>query len=327
MITAEHLTKSFGMFAAIEDVSFEVGRGEIIGFLGPNGAGKSTTMRILAGVYPPTRGRALVAGYDVVRDSLRARAIVGYFPERISLYGDMTVASYLAHVAAMKGLDRTRARRDVAEALASCSLEPVRTSVIGTLSKGYRQRVGIAQALVGGPRVLILDEPTAGLDPEQVAELRSLIRELHGERTVILSTHVLSEVEAVCDRVIIINKGRILAVDTPSNLNRQLRRTSEIYLEVGAPDADIVRVLRAIPGVLAVEPCPQPGDGAVALRVATEEHRDLRDLLAATVVNHGWALHELRPVILSLEEIFLSLVATKGSTAKAPNEVRRHLPA
>jgi len=327
MITAENLTKYFGTFAAIENVSFEVGRGEIIGFLGPNGAGKSTTMRILAGVYPPTRGRAVVAGYDIVRDALRARAVVGYFPERVSLYGDMTVTAYLAYVAAMKGLEGTRARQDMAYALASCSLEPVRTRVIGTLSKGYRQRVGIAQALIGAPRVLILDEPTAGLDPEQVAELRSLIRELRGERTVILSSHVLSEIEATCDRVIIINRGRVLAVDTPTNLNRQLRRTSEVYLEVVAPDGDVVQTLRAVPGVLSVEPRANPGDGASALLVATEEGRDLRELIAATVVGHGWALRELRPVMLSLEEIFLSLVATKESATETPNEVRRHLPA
>jgi len=328
MITAENLTKCFGTFTAIEDVSFEVGRGEIIGFLGPNGAGKSTTMRILAGVYPPTSGRAVVAGYDVTRDSLQARSVVGYFPERVSLYGDMTVTAYLGHVAAIKGLARARARQEVDAALANCSLEPVRTRVIGTLSKGYRQRVGIAQALVGAPRVLILDEPTAGLDPEQVAELRSLIRELRGERTVILSSHVLSEIEATCDRVIIINTGRVLAVDTPANLTRQLRRTSEIYVEVVGPGRAVAQALSAVPGVLSVEPRPHGDDGAIAFVVATREDRDLRDLIAATVIGRGWALHELRPVLLSLEEIFLSLIAARrGAAAKAPNEVRRHLPA
>src|SRR5262249_37201261 len=222
MIVAEHLTKRFGSFTAIEDVTFTVAAGEIVGFLGPNGAGKTTTMRILAGVFPPSHGRVSIAGHDVVPDSLRARSVVGYFPERVSVYLDMTVAHYLTYVGEMKGLARAAARRQAVEALASCSLEPVANRLIGTLSKGFRQRVCIAQALTGMPRVLILDEPTAGLDPEQVADMRALIRSLQHQRTVILSTHILPEVEATCDRVIIIHRGRVLALDTPANLNRRL---------------------------------------------------------------------------------------------------------
>ncbi len=329
MIAAEHLTKRFGTFTAIEDVSFTVGRGEIVGFLGPNGAGKSTTMRILAGVYPPTHGHARVAGYDVVREALRARSVVGYFPERISLYLDMAVAHYLRYVGEMKGLDRHRARREAAQAMASCALEPVGSRFIGTLSKGYRQRVGIAQALVGSPRVLILDEPTAGLDPEQVAEMRALIRSLRGERTVILSTHILPEVEATCDRVIIIHRGQILAVDTPANLNRRVRQNSEVYLEVSGPEPDVLEVLRRVPGVSAVVRQPDHGDGSVAVRLTTERDRDLRETLAATIAQHGWGLRELRPVTLSLEEIFLTLVGQlKGpAISRAADEVSRHLPA
>jgi ABC-2 type transport system ATP-binding protein len=311
MIVAEGLTKQFGTFTAIEDVSFEVGRGEIVGFLGPNGAGKSTTMRILAGVFPPSRGIARVAGYDVVADPQRARSIVGYFPERVSLYLDMTVRDYLTYVADMKGVPRPEAGRRLPEVMESCGIAHMHHRIIGMLSKGYRQRVGIAQSLIGSPRVLILDEPTSGLDPEQVAEVRTLIRGLHGERTVILSTHILPEVEATCDRVIIINKGRILAVDTPRNLNQRLRQTSEIYVEVVGPEVDVRARLHALPGVLRVEPAAlgPPHDGIVALTVTTEKERDLRTTIAAALTESGWGLREIRPVTLSLEDIFLTMVA------------------
>jgi ABC-2 type transport system ATP-binding protein len=323
MIRAEGLTKRFGAFTAISNVSFEVGRGEIVGFLGPNGAGKSTTMRILAGVFPPTSGRAVVAQYDVVKEPQRARSVVGYFPERVSLYLDMTVRDYLAYVAEMKSVPRPDAQRQLAELTHSCGVAHMQHRTIGTLSKGYRQRVGIAQALIGSPRVLILDEPTSGLDPEQVAEMRALIRGLRGDRTVILSTHILSEVEATCDRVIIINKGHVLAVDTPLNLNQRLRPTSQIYVEVIGPEADVAARLQAIPGVLQVEPAGHVHrlhNGAVALRVSTEKEHDLRAGIAAAVAGAGWGLCELRPIMLSLEDIFLTMVGDRGrddSTASA----------
>jgi ABC-2 type transport system ATP-binding protein len=331
MITAEGLTKIFGGFTAIEDVSFQVARGEIVGFLGPNGAGKTTTMRILAGVFPPTRGRAVIAGYDVVKESLHARSVVGYFPERVSLYTDMTVEHYLRYVAEMKGVERAAMRRDVAHALEACDLVVVAERVIGTLSKGFRQRVGIAQALVGSPRVLILDEPTAGLDPEQVAEMRTLIRGLRGQRTVILSTHILPEIESTCDRVIIINRGKVLAVDTPTNLNRRLRATSQIYLEVNTRGTSVVDSLSALPGVVSVKTHDSlTADGIVALTVATEQDSDLRETIASTVARCGGALRELRPVSLSLEEIFLSLIGAPRSTTgqtKERHEVPRDLSA
>ncbi|HSP99844.1 MAG TPA: ABC transporter ATP-binding protein [Candidatus Dormibacteraeota bacterium] len=311
MISAERLTKRFGAFTAIEDVSFEVARGEIVGFLGPNGAGKSTTMRILAGVFPPSHGQVRIDGHDMVRDALRARALVGYFPERVSVYVDMTVQHYLRYVGEMKGLRRRDARRAAGIALASCSLEPVADRLIGTLSKGFRQRVGIAQALVGAPRVLILDEPTAGLDPEQVADMRALIRDLRAERTVILSTHILPEVEAICDRVIIIHRGRVLALDTPANLNRRVRRSTQVVVEANGPPAEVLAALRAVPGVRAVE--PQPGDAA-HLVVSADRDRDLREDLAAAIVARGWGLRELRPKTLTLEEIFLALVATPSES-------------
>jgi ABC-2 type transport system ATP-binding protein len=326
MIRAEQLTKCFGSFAAISDVTFQVERGEIVGFLGPNGAGKTTTMRILGGVFPPTSGRALVGGYDVVAEPLRARSIVGYFPERVSLYLDMTVREYLRYVAEMKGVERSQRRTDIERALESCSVAHMAHRIIGTLSKGYRQRVGIAQALIGQPRVLILDEPTAGLDPEQVAEMRRLIRDLRGERTVILSTHILSEVEATCDRVMIINRGRLLAVDTPHNLNQRLRQTSQIYLEVLGPLQAVIDRVRAVPGVLHVEPTSSAPDGLAALTVTTEKERDLRAELAACVTAQ-WRLQELRPVILSLEAIFLSLLNPEQNASPTDHEIPSRLSA
>jgi len=309
MIRATRLTKTFGSLTAISAVSFEVERGEVVGFLGPNGAGKSTTMRILAGVFPPTSGGAVVAGYDVVTDSLRARRVVGYFPERVALYLDLTVREYLRYVAEMKGVGPRQRAADIDRALSGCGISHVAHRLIGTLSKGYRQRVGIAQALVGRPRVLILDEPTAGLDPEQVVEVRHLIRNLRGESTVILSTHILSEVEATCDRVIIINRGQVLAVDTPRNLNQRLRHGSQIHVEVAGPAAAVIDRLRAITGVVNVEPCDAVSDGSVALIVGTREDHDLRAEVAAAITAAHWDLLELRPVTLSLENIFLSLVA------------------
>src|SRR5262250_100627 len=326
MIAAEQLTKRFGSFTAIEDVSFDVEDGEIVGFLGPNGAGKSTTMRILAGVFPPSHGHVRIAGHDVVTDSLRARALVGYFPERVSVYLDMTVEAYLTYVGQMKGLARRAARQQANEAMASCSLEPVAARLIGTLSKGFRQRVGIAQALTGSPRVLILDEPTAGLDPEQVADMRALIRGLQHHRTVILSTHILPEVEATCDRVIIIHRGRVLALDTPANLNRRLRPTSQVHLEARGPADEALRALRAVPGVLAVEKTAA-ADGTVVLTVSTERDRDLRERLADAVLAHGWGLRELRPQTLTLEEIFLSLVGAEPVPAETSHEAAGDQPA
>ncbi|MBX3026651.1 ABC transporter ATP-binding protein [bacterium] len=319
MISAERLTKRFGAFTAIEDVSFEVARGEIVGFLGPNGAGKTTTMRILAGVFPPTHGRVRIDGHDTARNALRARTLVGYFPERVSVYLDMTVQHYLRYVGEMKGRHRRDARRDAAAAMASCSLEPVADRLIGTLSKGFRQRVGIAQALVGAPRVLILDEPTAGLDPEQVADMRGLIRDLRAERTVILSTHILPEVEATCDRVIIIHRGRVLALDTPANLNRRVRRVAQVVVEVHGPPAEVLPALLAVPGVRAVDALP--GEGTHAL-VSADPDRDLREDLAAAVVGRGWGLRELRPKTLTLEEIFLALVASPSDAPAADTAAR-----
>jgi len=324
MIRATQLSKRFGSFTAITDVSFEVARGEIVGFLGPNGAGKSTTMRILCGVFPPSRGRAEVAGHDVVLDSLQARAVIGYFPERASLYLDMTVREYLRYVAEMKSLPSAQHAAAIGRAMEACAVDHVAHRLIGNLSKGFRQRVGIAQALVGRPQVLILDEPTSGLDPEQVAEMRHLIHSLRGDSTVIVSSHILSEIEATCDRVLIMNRGRVLAADTPSNLNRRLRRTSQVHLEIRGPATRAQQALQRIAGILQIDIGAEVAPGVASLTVSTEKDRDARADISSALVQNGIALLELRTVTLSLEDIFLSLVHTPG---QADHEVSRRLPA
>ena len=307
MIEVEGLTKFYGPKAAIEEVSFEVAKGEVVGFLGPNGAGKTTTMRILACFMPPTSGTARLAGFDIGKQSLEVRRRIGYLPESVPLYGDMTVRQYLTFAAEAKGVPRPERSGRVAGVMERCLIADVQERLIRNLSKGYRQRVGLAQALVGNPEVLILDEPTLGLDPKQIIEIRSLIREMRGERTVILSTHILPEVSMVCQRGIIINEGRIVAVDTPENLNLRLQKSSRILLEVEGPAEEVQRTLAGVQGVLAVAP-QEPRDGRWRFLVETEREQDLRKDLARAVTSSGWGLTELRPVDLTLEDIFIRLV-------------------
>lgn len=300
MIEAEGLTKYYGDVMAIEDVSFRIEKGEIVGFLGPNGAGKTTTMRILTGYMPPTDGRAVVAGYDVFHESLAARRHIGYLPETVPLYPEMTVAGYLNFMARLRGVEDRRER--VQRVMEQMDLLDRADDRIGKLSKGYRQRVGLAQALVHNPEVIILDEPTIGLDPKQVVEVRNLIRRLGAERTVILSTHILPEVSQLCERVLIINKGRIVAEDTPEQLTARLEGAERVRVSVG-PEADgVVEVLSAIDGVEGVEVV---GDGTYEVTCALGT--ELRPILAQRIVERGWPLLELRPVAMSLEEIFLEL--------------------
>ncbi len=307
MIEVQGLTKIYGNKAAIQDLTFTVEQGEVMGFLGPNGAGKTTTMRVLSCFLPPTSGRAKVAGHDILTHSLAVRRRIGYLPEHVPLYTDLTVTQYLNFVAEAKGLSRLTRRKRVGEVIERCLLQDATRRIIGKLSKGYRQRVGLAQALLGDPPVLILDEPTLGLDPKQIIEIRSLIRQMQGERTVILSTHILPEVSMVCQRVIIINEGRIVAVDTPENLTRRLQRSTQVLLQVEGPPDQVAVKLREMAGVLKVE----MKDGAGVLRrylVETEKDRDLRQELAMAVCGSGWGLLELRPVDMTLEDIFIRLV-------------------
>lgn len=307
MIQVDRLTKYYGPVPAIQNVSFEVEKGEIVGFLGPNGAGKTTTMRILACFMPASGGSAKVAGYDVLTQSLQARKRIGYLPEHVPLYHDMSVAAYLEFVAELKGVPRAARKRRVNEVMERCLATEVRHRLIGRLSKGYRQRVGLAQALVNDPEVLILDEPTIGLDPKQIIEIRSLMKSLAGQHTVILSTHILPEVSMVCSRVIIINQGEIVAVDTPESLTARLARSDRIEVQVVGPPEAVRAQLNQLPGVLSVdEKTVVSGVGTFVVESARD--RDVRQELSRAIVSQGWGLLELRGMGMTLEDVFIRLV-------------------
>jgi ABC-2 type transport system ATP-binding protein len=296
----------------VDDVSFRVERGEILGFLGPNGAGKTTTMRILTGYMPASEGKALIAGYDVFTQPLEAKRRTGYLPEMPPLYPDMTVREYLDFVARIKGVPAKERKTRVATVMQRTHVDDMAERHCAKLSKGYKQRVGLAQALIHNPEVLILDEPTAGLDPKQIIETRQLIRGLAGDHTIVLSTHILPEVAQTCQRVVIINKGRVAAVDTPDNLTARLTGAETMFIQIDANGADAGPALAAIPGVTRV--VASPGGG---YEVESERGTDVRRELAKNVVNRGWGLLELRPMRMSLEEIFLQ-VTTDESAAEAP---------
>ena len=318
MIEVQHLTKRYGRVTAVDDVSFRVERGEILGFLGPNGAGKTTTMRILTGYLPATEGRAIVAGFDVFEQPIEAKRRTGYLPETPPLYLEMTVREYLTFVARIKGVLPSERRARVERAIEQTRLTEMATRHCGKLSKGYRQRVGLAQAILHNPDVLILDEPTAGLDPKQIIETRQLIKNLAGSHTIILSTHILPEVSQTCERVIIINRGRVVAVDTPDNLTARLRGSDTMYVQVEAPGADILSVLRELPGVTRVTIASQQ-DGVIGCEVDSERGYDIRRDLARVIIEQRWGLLELRPMRMSLEEIFLHLT-TEEADAPAAGE-------
>jgi ABC-2 type transport system ATP-binding protein len=296
-----------------------VERGEILGFLGPNGAGKTTTMRILTGYMPATEGRATVAGYDVFEKPIEAKRRTGYLPETPPLYPDMTVREYLDFVARIKGVSPAERATRVDAAMKRTHVDDMASRFCGKLSKGYKQRVGLAQALLHNPEVLILDEPTAGLDPKQIIETRDLIRSLAGDHTIILSTHILPEVSQTCQRVVIINKGRVVAVDTPDNLTARLRGAETMYVQVDAPGEDVAAVLSRIPGVTRVGPADQRHDSG-AFEVESERGRDVRRDIARGIVTSGWGLLELRPMRMSLEEIFLQVTTEEPAPSEVPSE-------
>jgi ABC-2 type transport system ATP-binding protein len=322
VIEVQHLTKRYGPFTAVNDVSFRVERGEILGFLGPNGAGKTTTMRVLTGYMPPTEGKAIVAGFDVFEQPIEAKRRTGYLPETPPLYPEMTVRDYLDFVARIKGVPRNERRTRVVTAMERTRIADMAKRHCAKLSKGYRQRVGLAQAMLHNPDVLILDEPTAGLDPKQIIETRQLIKDLAGDHTIILSTHILPEVSQTCQRVVIINKGRVVAVDTPDNLTSRLRGSETMYVQVDAQGGDVAAALQEVTGVRRVSASDMRGTIA-GFEVDSESGRDVRRDLAAAVVTRGWGLLELRPMRMSLEEIFLSLTtedAAAAATEVAANE-------
>jgi len=316
VIEVSHLTKSYGKNVAVNDISFDVSKGEILGFLGPNGAGKTTTMRILTGYLPATSGRARIAGFDVFEQSMEVRRRIGYLPENPPLYPDMDVQAYLEFVARIKGISGSDIASRVDHAMEMTNLKDHRAALIKRLSRGYKQRVGIAQAVVHNPDVVILDEPTVGLDPKQIIEVRKLIKGLAGEHTIILSTHILPEASQTCDRVVIINRGKIAAVDTPENLTTQLKGSERVHLEVrGEPEA-LRDTIEQIEGVMKLDIEPIDDSDNLKVTVESESGTDLRGKLAAAVVGKGMELLELKAVSLSLEDIFLQLTTEEGPSPK-----------
>jgi ABC-2 type transport system ATP-binding protein len=318
VIEVQHLTKRYGRVTAVNDVTFRVERGEILGFLGPNGAGKTTTMRILTGFMPATEGKAIVAGFDVFDQPIEAKRRTGYLPETPPLYPDMTVREYLDFVAKIKGVLSADRRQRVNTVMERVRVAEMANRLCSKLSKGYKQRVGLGQAIIHNPDVLILDEPTAGLDPKQIIETRELIKELAGDHTIILSTHILPEVSQTCQRVVIINKGHVVAVDTPDNLTARLRGSETLYVQVDA-SGDAAATLGLVAGVTRVTETDRR-DNLVGYEVESEHGHDVRRDLARSVVASGWGLLELRPMRMSLEEIFLSLTTEEMPGALAAAE-------
>ena len=307
MVVAEHLHKTFGRFTAVKDASFTIEKGEIVGFLGPNGAGKTTTMKMLTGYLPPTAGTAKIAGHDILDEPLESRRHLGYMPENVPLYDDMRVTDYLSYRARLKGVRGSDVRKRIGESIDICGLEPKRKNLISTLSKGYRQRVGLADALLSKPDLLILDEPTNGLDPNQIRQIRELIRSLAENHTVILSTHILSEVEMICNKVIIIDQGEIKAADTPANLTRGLRAAGRVSIEFkGNPDI-VIKELEAfdpVKKVILEETLP---DNWHRLMVRAEPGTDTREKAAAIIAAHGFATRHIYRHIPSLEDVFVEM--------------------
>jgi ABC-2 type transport system ATP-binding protein len=316
LIEVQDLTKTFGERTAVDHISFAVNKGEILGFLGPNGAGKTTTMRMLTSFMPATSGTARIAGFDVFDNSLEVRRHIGYLPENPPVYPDMTVESYLDFVARIKGVPTEKRAQRVTDALEKTNITDKRDELIKRLSRGYKQRVGLAQALVHDPDVIILDEPTVGLDPKQIIEVRHLIKNLAGNHTIVLSTHILPEVSMTCDRVVIINKGKIAAVDTPQNLTSQLKGGQRIRVEVQASEQPLREVLTQIPGASRVQIEAAPLAGHVLATIEAAEGKDIRSAIAARIVEKGWPLFDLKGVSLSLEDIFLELTTDDAAHAQ-----------
>jgi ABC-2 type transport system ATP-binding protein len=321
MINVNGLTKRYARNVAVDNISFEVPKGQIVGFLGPNGAGKTTTMRVLTCFLPPTSGTASVAGFDVLEQPLEVKRRIGYLPEAPPVYPEMEVAEYLSFVGSLKGLKGADLAKRVDEVAGRCAIADVKKKLIGKLSRGYRQRVGLAQAIIHNPDVLILDEPTSGLDPNQIIETRKLIRDLAGEHTIILSTHILSEVEQTCDHAIIINKGKLVAKDSVANLQNRVRGAESVLIAVegrdGSPEPAVVQQrLEGVAGVSRVLPRDHHGN-LLMFEVESLKERPIRGDLARAVVEAGWNLNELRSAAMSLEEVFLELTGADATTPAA----------
>ena len=313
MIEINSVNKLFGSVLALHDISFHVEKGDIVGLLGPNGAGKTTLMRILSCFFTPSSGRVRIAGLDIATDSLSIRRKLGYFPEEVNIYPEMRVAEFLDFVAKLKGIPKTSRKEKISDILDACGLGDVRYRIIGDLSKGYRRRVGLSQALLNNPEVLLLDEPTIGLDPGQLLETRTLIKELSGQQTVILSTHVLSEVTQICNKVIILNKGSIVAVDTPERLETRLTKgTNSMLVQIEASEGKVIEKLKEMPKVIGVQTERTISSNCCDYLIEADKDVDIPRELCALSFKNRWILREIRSVKMNMEEIFLELVAKEG---------------
>lgn len=321
MIKISHLVKNYGSFCAVDDISFEVERGEVVGFLGPNGAGKSTTMNILTGYLSSTSGSVSIGGVDILDDPLNAKRLIGYLPEQPPLYPDMTVDEYLSFAYDLKGCTLNK-EKHIHEVCAVVKIGEVRKRLIKNLSKGYRQRVGIAQALIGNPPVVIFDEPTIGLDPKQIIEIRNLIRTLGKEHTVILSTHILQEVQAVCDRIVIINKGKIVADELTENISRAVENNRRFNIKIAGPQRDVLATLRNLPGVTYAEVLAARDGDAYTYMVESEVGVDIRKKLFWTMAEKKWPIIGLEALGMSIEDIFIAVVDKTGTRKPGEKEQR-----
>ena len=312
MITAENLTKYYGQKCALNDISFEVAQGEIVGLLGPNAAGKTTTMRILTGFFPPTSGKAVIDGEDVSGDSVLLRKKIGYLPESVPLYHDMTVCDFLNFAADAKGVTKLKKKERISTVMEQCNLTLEADKMIGSLSKGYKQRVGIAQAIINEPSVLVLDEPTVGLDPNQVVEIRDIIKNLAGNSTVIFSSHILEEVAKTCNKVIIMNQGKILAIDTPEQLSAKIELQDRLYLEVSGEIDKIKSLLSDHKGIISAEDTMCENENIFAFSIIAEKNPQIRKELVKKIVENNFDLYQLRLEKLTLEEIFTKIILQGG---------------
>lgn len=312
MIKVEHLTKYYGEIRGIDDISFSIEKGEIAGFLGPNGSGKTTTIRILTCFFPPTSGKAQVAGYDVTAQPMEVRRRIGYVPETVPLYPDMKVKTYLNFVAEAKRMGRGERKKKIGDIMEQCGIVDVSHRLVGNLSKGYRQRVGLAQALLNDPEVLILDEPTIGLDPKQVVEIREFIKGLAGERTIILSSHILPEVSMTCERIIIIHEGSIVAVDSPDNLMARLQKTAKTIVHIEGESGAVREKLETLPGIIAVTEKGEISPGVYSYEVESDKVKGVAGDLSHLVHTNNWRLIEMRTEKMSLENIFIELTREEG---------------
>ena len=312
MIKVEHLTKYYGEIRGIDDISFSIEKGEIAGFLGPNGSGKTTTIRILTCFFPPTSGKAQVAGYDVTAQPMEVRKRIGYVPETVPLYPDMKVKTYLNFVAEAKRMGGGEKKKKIGYIMEQCGIVDVSNRLVGNLSKGFRQRVGLAQALLNDPEVLILDEPTIGLDPKQVVEIREFIKSLAGERTIILSSHILPEVSMTCERIIIIHEGHIVAVDSPDNLMSRLQKTSKTIVHIEGEREAVREKLETLPGIIAVTEKGEISPGIFSYEVESDKAKGVAGDLSHLVHTNNWRLIEMRTEKMSLENIFIELTREEG---------------